>query len=311
MLHRPWYKITFLALFVSMAAFASDAQTTWNQGMEFFLARKYTPAIESLKKYLHQYPGEINALDARLYLGQAYLFSKKPKEAVTYLQSFIEGGGNLPQVNEARHDLGNAYLDLNQFTQAYLVSEELLRQPDITHHTRARALLLRAQAQTGLKQNFEAEKSLITFQTVADRDPELEAQLAESYLVSLNLKAAQCAKLPSSRALPEDQLLDQVSRKGLCVLEMAASLVKGSSKLDPPHLAEAAQTLEGAWKNLQLSCQKPSLLRGKMNNKQWSQAIQEMTLKLKESCDSTTLLLQQTLTAKEILKPISSRFTRK
>ncbi len=279
--------------------------------MEDFLARKYTPAITKLKKYLDLYPGEVNALDARFYLGQSYLFSKKPKEAVTYFQAFIEGGGKVPQVTEARHYLGTAYLDLNKFTEAYLVSEELLSQTDLSNHSRARALLLRAQAQTGLKQNFEAEKSLITFQTVAERDPELEVQLSESYLVSLDLKAAQCAKLPSAKALPEDQLMDQVFRKGLCVLEMGAALVKGSSKLDDSHLAEAGATLEGAWKKLQAACEKPSLAREKMSAKQYTQASREISQKLKESCDSTTLLLQQTLLTKENLKPISTRFTRK
>jgi len=259
---KPWNKIILLALFAVAPAIASDAQSVWNQGMEQFLARKYPAAITSLKSYLNRFPGEINALDARFYLGQSYLFGKKPKEAVTYLQSFIEAGGKLPQVNEARRYLGSAYLDLNQFTEAYLVSEELLIQTDLSNHSRARALLLRAQAQTGLKQNFEAEKSLITFQTVADRDPELEGELAESYLVSLDLKRAQCAMLPSAKTLPEDQLLDQISRKGLCVLEMGASLVKGSSKLDVPHLSEAATTLESAWKSLQKACEKPALLRG-------------------------------------------------
>lgn len=281
----------------------------WNSGMEAFLARRYPDAIASLSQYLEKFPGQSNALEARFYLGQSYLFGKKPDEAVKKLQSYIEAAGKHPQVNEARIYLGTAYLDLKKNTEAYLVSEELLSQPELPTTLRAKSLMLRAHAQSGLKQNVEAEKTLSVFQSLAERDPELEQELATSYLVTLFLKANHCDRLPSAKALQEDQVLDQLGRKGLCILEMGNQLARASRKLAADELKSGVEAVEMSWKNLIQACQAPPLERGKKSKTQWAKAKQELAIRLRESCESTTKLLKQSLSSRENLKDYLNRFT--
>lgn len=283
------------------------SQDLWNTGMEAFLARNYSQAITALTEYIEKYPGRANAVEARFYLGQSYLFDKKPAEAVKPLQAAIEAGGRAPFVAEARIYLGNAYLDQKKFTEAYLVSEEILARADVSNTMKAKGLMLRAHAQAGLKQNLEAEKTLSVFQNLAEKDPELESELANSYLVTLFLKANACDRLPSAKTLPEDQVLDQISRKGLCVLEMGNQLTRAARAIDAEELKPGLEALEMSWKSLVENCVTPPLEKGKRTKVQWEKAKQELSAKLKESCENTTKLLQQSLGTRESLKSFAGK----
>jgi tetratricopeptide (TPR) repeat protein len=267
------------------------AAALWSSAMEKFAERSFGESADLFRSYVDRHPSFPEAVDARYYMAQSYLYSKRPKEAVPAFISVIEIRGNSPLGNEARTHLGQAYLDDGRFTEAFLVSEEILSQNVVGNTLRAKALLLRAHAQAGMKQDAEAEKSLLAFQAAADADPELERELSGSYLVSLLLKANRCDAFPSRKTLPEDQLIDQISRKGLCILEMGTLLVKAAKRLDENELLSGSEALESSVKDLRKHCTDPSLEVPKKARAKLKQAKKEVRAKIAPECSSSEKLL--------------------
>ncbi len=280
------------------------ANDLWNQAMEAFSARSYKVAAKLLNTYVEKYPGTTEAIDARYSLAQSYLYSKQPAAAIPFFTAVIEIRGRSPLGNEARTYLGQAYLDDQKFSEAYLVSEELLSQDSLGTTFRAKALLLRAHAQAGLKQNLEAEKTLVTFQTVAESDPELESEIAGSFLVSVLLKANHCDSLPSSKFLTEDQVIDQLSRKGICVLEMATYLAKAAKRLSEDELSAAGDALAHSLNSYRLDCESPPLAPGKLPAAKAKVARNELSEKLLDGYRSSEKLLRESFRERENLKSI-------
>lgn len=283
------------------------ATELWNKAMEKFAARKFRESVVDLQEYVNRYPGTPEALDARYHLGQSYLFMKSPLASIPIFISVIEMRGKSDLGNEARTYLGQAYLDAAKFTEAHLVSEELLTQENIGIFFRSKALLIRAHAQAGLNQNTEAEKTLSAFQAIADNDPELERETANSFLVSLLLKSNRCDSLPTGKSLPEDQIIDQMARKGICVLEMATLLARAAKKLTDDELSQAAETLSSSLREYRDACRAPPVTPVKVSKAKAKTAMKELLEKLGESCRSDEKLLRETFRDREKLRNIIFR----
>lgn len=281
---------------------AAKAADLWSTAMEKFSARDFREAAKLLEDYLNRYPGTPEGLDARARLAESHLFAKNPNAAIPLFLSVIETRGRTDLGNEARVYLGQAYLDAAKFSEAYLVSEELLDQKDLGATFRAKALLVRAHAQAGLGQNLEAEKTLVAFQAIAESDPELERETANSFLVSLLLKANRCDALPSAKALPEDQLLDQMARKGICVLEMGTLLARAARRLRDEEIAQAVDTLASSLKAYRRACDSPPLAPGKIPAAKLATAKKELSEKLGEGRRNAEKLLLETFRDRENLK---------
>jgi TolA-binding protein len=285
----------------------SKATELWNRAMEAFAGRDFKTSAKLLQEYVDRYSGTPEGMDARLHLGQSYLFGREPAKAIAPFLSVVEVRGKSALGNEARTYLGQAYLDAGKPTEAYLVSEEILSQEGTSSTLRAKALLLRAHAQAGMKQNLEAEKTLVAFQTIAENDPELERETAASFLVSLLLKSNHCDALPSAKALPEDQLIDQVSRKSVCVLEMGTYLAKASKRLSEEELRQGAETLAGSLGSLRAACANPPLLAPKGSKSKIETAKRELSEKLRESCKNAETLIAEAFKERENLRPLQAR----
>jgi TolA-binding protein len=283
----------------------SKATDLWNRAMEAFAGRDFKTSAKLLQEYVDRHSGTPEGVDARFHLGQSYLFGREPAKAIALLLSVVEVRGKSALGNEARTYLGQAYLDSGKPTEAYLVSEEILSQEGASSTLRAKALLLRAHAQAGMKQNLEAEKTLVAFQTIAENDPELERETAASFLVSLLLKSNHCDALPSAKSLPEDQVIDQVSRKSICVLEMGTYLAKASKRLSEEELRQGAETLAGSLESLRVACANPPLRTGK--GAKAKTAKNELSEKLRESCQNAESLIAEAFKERENLRALQAR----
>ena len=290
---------------------AGKASELWSSAMEKFAARNFKGAIKPLEEYVNRYPGTPESVDARYHLAQCYLFSKNPTAAIPLFLGVIEIRGRSDLGNEARTYLGQSYLDASKFSEAYLVSDELLGQKELGVTFRAKALLIRAHAQAGLGQNFEAEKTLVTFQSVAENDPELERETATSFLVSLLLKSNRCDALPSGKSLPEDQILDQMARKGICVLEMGTLLARAAKKLSDEEIFQAADTLTGSVRGYRRACDAPPLAPGKMAKSKLVLAKKELAEKLKEGCVNAEKLIIEAFRDRDNLKSVITKMQSK
>lgn len=291
------------------AAEKSKAELLWGDAMDKFATRNFKESAKLFQEYVNRYPGAPETIDARYNLAQSYLFGKDPKAAIPAFLAVIEVRGKSLLANEARNYLGQAFLDDSRFTEAFLVSEELLNQSEPGANLRAKALLLRAHAQAGMNQNPEAEKSLVAFQAIAENDPELEREVAGSFLVSLLLKGNHCDALPSKSALPEDQVLDQIARKGICVLEMSTLLLKASKRFTAEELQQGGDTLSSSLEAFQKSCEAPPLDVKRLSRAKAENAKKEMRNKLHDGCASTEKLLVEALKNRENLLPVLTRIT--
>lgn len=280
------------------------AADLWSTAMEKFAARDFKASAKLLEEYVNKYPGTPEAVDARYHLAQSQLFAKLPGAAIPNFLAVIEIRGKSALGNEARTYLGQSYLDAGKYSEAYLVSDELLDQKELGSTFRAKALLTRAHAQAGLGQNLEAEKTLVAFQSIAESDPELERETANSFLVSMLLKSNRCDALPSSKALPEDQVVDQMARKGICVLEMGTLLARAAKRLGETEIASAADTLVGSLNAYRRECDSPPLAQGKLSKAKFAVAKKELSEKLKEGCRNADKLLIETFRDRENLKSV-------
>jgi hypothetical protein len=285
----------------------AKAAELWSTAMDKFAGRNFRESAKLLEDYVNRYPGTPESIDARYHLAQSYLFSKNPGSAIPSFLAVIEIRGRSELGNEARTYLGQSYLDASKFTEAYLVSEELLDQTELGENFRAKALLIRAHAQAGLGQNLEAEKTLVAFQAIAESDPELERETANSFLVSLLLKSNHCDALPSAKALPEDQVLDQMARKGICVLEMGTLLARAAKRLSGDEIMQAADTLASSLTLYRRACASPPLTAGKLGKAKFANAKKELTAKLKEGCANAEKLLLETFRDRENLKSVITK----
>lgn len=290
---------------------AAKAAELWSTAMEKFAARNFRAAAKLLEEYVNRFPGTPESLDARYHLAQSHLFSKNPGAAIPVFLAVIETRGRSDLGNEARTYLGQSYLDDSKFSEAYLVSDELLDQKDLGGTFRAKALLIRAHAQAGLGQNLEAEKTLVAFQTVAESDPELERETANSFLVSLLLKSNRCDALPSAKAMPEDQILDQMARKGICVLEMGTLLARAARRLNDEEISQAADTLSISYRNYNRGCDTPPLAPGKLGKTKFANAKKELAEKLREGCRNVERLLVETFRDRDNLKSVITKIQTK
>jgi len=297
------FLITLLVVSSSLAyADELPAPELWSTAMEKFSARNFKNAIPLFEDYLNRFPGTPEAIDARTHLAQSYLFTKNPVAAIPVFRAVIETRGKSDLGNEARTYLGQAYLDAGKFSEAYLVSTELTDQKELGVTFRAKALLLRAHAQAGLGQNLEAEKTLVAFQAISESDPELERETANSFLVSLLLKSNRCDALPSAKALPEDQVLDQIARKGICVLEMGTLLTRAAKRLSAEETTQAIDTLATTLKAFRRACETPPLAPGKLPARKLLAAKRELVEKLREGCRNVDVLLREAFRDRETLK---------
>ncbi len=290
---------------------STKAAELWSTAMEKFAARNFKGATKLLEEYVNHYSGTPESVDARYHLAQSYLFTKNPDAAIPVFLSVIEIRGRSDLGNEARTYLGQSYLDASKFSEAYLVSEELLDQKELGATFRAKALLIRAHAQAGLGQNFETEKTLVAFQAIAENDPELERETANSFLVSLLLKSNRCDALPSGKTLPEDQILDQIARKGICVLEMGTLLARAAKKLGDDEIAQASETFVASLRNYRRVCAEPPLAPGKMPKTKLKIAKKELADKLQEGCRNAEKLLLETFRDRENLKTVITKMQSK
>ncbi len=85
---------------------ATEAEQLFEEGMEFYVERKYEQAVEKLSLAVEKNPEN---LSFQFYTGLIYLLLKKEDEAIGHFERVIELGGNSLQ-EKAHWYLGNAYL---------------------------------------------------------------------------------------------------------------------------------------------------------------------------------------------------------
>src|SRR5262249_50706239 len=127
----------------------------------------------------------------------------------------------------ARVDLARAQLLLQRYHEAYLTSREMLDpqkgRPPLPVELRVWALSLKARALAGLGRDDRAQEAVDSAKPDLQSLPQTAFETIDARAglarIELILKYRRCARFPSPEPLGEAQVRDQISRRGLCLLE--------------------------------------------------------------------------------------------
>lgn len=221
----------------SASAVQTEADLLWQRGRKAFEKGEYRSAISSLSRLVERTPSHGSALDAHRLLGISHLKLGNTKEAVAPLQHFIEAKGNTLEAARTRLDLGQAYLGLGKFNEAYLTSMEVTQtakkaagSPPPELHVAA--LLLKTESLIGLGRHGRAERTLrsakkdLTQIRGGSGDEDSLQNRAKAEWLDLALVLHGCDRYPTEKKMSEEQAIDQIQKKGACLQEATLALNK-------------------------------------------------------------------------------------
>ncbi len=239
----------------------AEAALLLTEGKKAFAARKFERAASRFQRLVDRYPGYQGYLEAHLTLGQALLALERPGKAITPLKYYVLGVRNPDALVEGRVWLARAYLEDGHYNEAYLTTSEVE-----TSKASAPALqtllqqnqLIRARALQALNRAPESKHALESARKFAASNPTESAPLrGETLSVELEIKLGDCAKLPSSGPLTEDQVKNQFERRGTCLLE-TLPIYRLALDLNERALSDSATTLlEKAYFDFLKACSAP------------------------------------------------------
>lgn len=260
----PWLSaLCLIAALADSPAFAinsevgpaspAEAALLWKDGKEAHSRGKWQDAVNRLERLIARHPGAPGYLEAHRLLGEAYLGLDETAKALPVLKSYVEGTRSATDGARGRLLLGKALLSLERYDEAALLAREfekksLEKSMEKEPELRARGLILKARALTGLGRDEEAGRALDSLSRLKFEQP---AVAAEASLARLDLKTRSCARLPGQGSgqgsMDELQARSQFDRRGTCLEEALLQfmelqrLQQALPKSDQPHFAADAE----------------------------------------------------------------------
>ncbi len=321
-----WLWLSILLTFQSMSygapsslgpTYDQEAQIIWKKGYAAIQNSHFQIAVNHLQRLVDRYPSDSNALEAHFLLGKAFLELGKAKEAIAPLKYFILSANTHPASIRARLYLGTAYLDLKEFLNAVSVIEEInhlpskLKSLDMNQDAR----LIEIEALLGLKHEARARSAMETAIREMSNKMSRSTQ-GKTLFLDLNLKVLECNHLPSPDSMNENQLKNQLDRRGTCLLEALLLYRNTLINKDIPSATQATELLSQAFQDYDHSCTTPSLHLNahelKRSPQQKSAYLGELADLLIQECGkkyNTGLALLNSW--KSVLPPITSNLTLK
>lgn len=283
---------------------SEDVSSQWSNAMEAVALRKTEESVFLLKAFIEKNHSDSRILDAQFYLGQSLVQLDKYEEALPYLKTFIETAGIKLERKEARLLLIKSYLGAEKYSEAKLSVEDFqqsLKEPN--ESDLARIYLYRAEAESGLKKGNDAEKNLTLFFAKANELPDLGEEITRASFIKIQIKALECDSYPSQKNLPEDQLLDQMKKKSICLLEISTLLNTMGKNPDPKRLDLGFYIYKKSLQSFFQTALDPSLLlTGKQTKDSLKKSKVEFTLKLLDEWKNLLKNIKEILLVRETLK---------
>ena len=235
------------------AAPREEAEILWTEAQSLMGSSRESEAIPRLKRLIARHPASAHHLEAHRALGLAYLQTGAAAQAVAPLRHFIDGSRKTTEIVQGKVLLGRAYLALRRYPELLLLGAEIEKttaglkpaEPALL----SEGLLLKTKALHHLKRDGEALLTLDSAtRSAAEAVPPAPATLqGDLALTRLDIKLAECARLPSARKMAEEQVRSQMLRRGNCLLESLALHARVSTARDQASIDEADRAVVDAW----------------------------------------------------------------
>ena len=243
-----------------------EARLLLSDGNDAFEARNYEDAAVKLKRLVARYPGYPGYLPAHLTLGRALLALNRPEEAVAPLKYYVSASKTPKARGWGRVYLARAYLLTGKPREALSMSGEIEREKILPGGVGgaktdaeaadlvAESLLIRARALMALERDAEA---LTAVTSARKLDPWRPGTRGESAGLELELVLRSCARMSTPGPLAEDQVRNQLERRGVCLSESLIPLRTIAETGDKTSLEEATKAELKAWENFSQACANP------------------------------------------------------
>lgn len=276
-----------------------EAELLLKSGKDAAEKGRHPSAASFFQRFVDRYPAHPEYTDTLKRLGEARLASSQPQAALEPLKGFVEARGTAESGLEGRLLLGRAYLSTGKLSEALLVSTELLNilipggkkeKSAIPAALHAGALLLKAEALLAKKKHSRAKDALSSAEVVLKTAKANSAELlGQARWIDLELKLHACARYPSAKRLQEDQALDQVERRGLCLQE---ALVQYRSALEPgaePWVRQSTAAIERAYRSYDDLCRNPPSPVGRRTTVELERYRRELAQRTTQGCSQKYL----------------------
>ena len=239
-----------------------EAGVLWKKGNQAFEEKKYPEAVRSLERLIHRYPASAHFFEAHRLLGIAHLENHEPHLAIVPLKDFVEVERKSSAGLQTRLALGRALLDLKKFHETLLLAEELLVEKGTSNEVSIAALLMKARALMGLNEDARATQSLDSAKVKleAQKEPSLPLKplKGQAAWLELKLKIRTCEKFPTKGSLTEEQIRNQLNRRGTCLSEASLLHLKTLEAGDLDWGRQSALELSSSFQDYTKACKNPS-----------------------------------------------------
>jgi hypothetical protein len=265
-----------------------DLASLWEQAIQAFEQKKYPEAISYFQKFTHPNPPGPYFLPSLLYLSKSLLATKQEAQALPLLKEFLDAAPFSENALEVSLLLIRVQLHIHENLKASLLIEELEKK---TKEIPIELLLLKTQAMLALHQDQKAVWSLQAAQSKLENAPLAFQQ--EAWDLDIQIQLKNCSRMRFEEPLQEQQALQLMERRGLCLFQTALSYHRTRCSLSPL----SSQILERIYQALEQyrhACNHPPQAWDHQLLTSWQsrQYLRELASQLKRQYEKTKLEIE-------------------
>ena len=256
----------------------------WNEANQAFQQKKYSEATDFFQQLINDDPTGPYFLASLLYLSKSLMAKHREAEAMDPLKDLLASAPFAENFLEASLLLIRLHLHFQHGLEATLLIEELEKKIQVIP---VELFLLKTQACLLLHEDQKASWSLQAAQPHLQEAPLHLKQEAWDLDIQIQLKA--CARMRFEEPLQEQQALQLMERRGLCLIKMALSYDKiRCSFSNPTPMLERIQEALAKYRD---TCSHPPQASDypKLTASQRRQYLRELTWQLKKYYEKTQL----------------------
>jgi tetratricopeptide (TPR) repeat protein len=207
----------------------SEAEATllYQEGTDALIAKKYADASRSLERFVARYPSNEKIQDAYLSLLDALFNEKKYDETLRYVKELMSLKAPEEKSNRARQFQAEADLNLHEYLDARIVSDELLKNHP-TERQRATAYSIKFQSFLEEKQYVEARNQLDALDVMMEKAPlDPFIRLMPEFKMTIAIRECTISHLLKHKEFEETELTDYFTSKNLCFKSALPNAVNG------------------------------------------------------------------------------------
>lgn len=259
----------------------------WEQGRSEYLKGNVESSLNFLEKLIHHYPSSSFSTEAFMLIALSYQKLKKNEKALKPLKTYILRKKTTPEGLQARILLIRIYLELKLYSEASLLSQEVLtlyHEKKASRNLYLEALVVKAQSELGLKNIKKAQISLQDFFKETGINSDFFF-IPEAAFIQMKIKNIECNELKNKKPADEGAWIVQMKEIGNCILEELNLYQRILRAFNPFWTSKSTEWVIDVWREYKKNCGKVSFPTSySLNPDQKKEFIRETLPLVKKQC---------------------------